>query len=185
MALVSSLLTAIVRADGDALVMHVSEKPYVVTHAGNVELSSQGLNLEAMSGMLTQLLPPDAMRSLAEFGAVEHELLPRQAMQGDRFTVVAARGGEDIWIEIRRHRVPRAVEVMAAASLEPAPSFGASPTSVLEVAVAAPSVESAPPVEPPPVAVEASESRPERREACWRPYRTPTERREAQRSHPW
>src|SRR5688500_2674716 len=98
MALVSSLLTAIVRADGDALVMHVGEMPYVVTQTGNVELSSQGLNLEAMSGMLTQLLPPDAMRSLAEFGAVEHELLPRQAMQGDRFTVVAARGGDDIWI---------------------------------------------------------------------------------------
>ena len=28
MALVDSLLTAIVRADGDALVMHVGEKPY-------------------------------------------------------------------------------------------------------------------------------------------------------------
>jgi twitching motility protein PilT len=101
--LVTSLLTAIVRADGDALVMHVGEPPYVVTSGGHVDLLTSGLALEAMSGMLTQLLPPDAMRVLSEFGAVEHELRPPQGFH-DRFTVVAARGGDDIWIEIRRTR---------------------------------------------------------------------------------
>src|SRR5688572_21315488 len=115
MALVKTLLTAIVRTDGDALVMHVGEKPYVVTAGGNVELSSAGLNLEAMSGMLTQLLPADAMRSLSEFGAVEHHLQPPQGMR-DAFTVVAARGGDDIWIEIRRKRAVVPAEVHPAAA---------------------------------------------------------------------
>jgi hypothetical protein len=57
MALVDSLLTAMVRANGDALVMHVGEKPYVVTAAGPIDLSTHGLNLQAMTGMLAQLIP--------------------------------------------------------------------------------------------------------------------------------
>jgi twitching motility protein PilT len=102
--LVNSLLTAIVRADGDALVMHVGERPYVVASAGPVELSSRPLTLEAVTGMLGQLLPFDARRALEELGAIEQELPRSAAAHGDRFTVVAARGGEDIWIEVRRHR---------------------------------------------------------------------------------
>ena len=78
MALVESLLTAIVRADGDALVMHVGEKPYVVASAGPIELSTQGLNLQAMVGMIAQLLPVETQRALMEFGAVEHELDSRR-----------------------------------------------------------------------------------------------------------
>jgi twitching motility protein PilT len=107
MALIESLLTAIVRADGDALVMHVGEKPYVVASAGPIELSSQGLNLQAMAGMVAQLLPAELQRALTEFGAVEHELPSTSASPGDRFTVVVARGGDDVWIEIRRHRRSR------------------------------------------------------------------------------
>ncbi len=104
MPLVDSLLTAIVRSDGDALVLHVGEKPYVVAATGSVELSRQGLGVGAMEGLLAQLLSADALRSLREMGAVEHELSASAAAGADRFTVVAARGGDDIWIEIRRHR---------------------------------------------------------------------------------
>jgi twitching motility protein PilT len=104
MPLVDSLLTAIVRSDGDALVLHVGEKPYVVAATGAVELSRQGLGLGAMEGLLAQLLSADALRGLREMGAVEHELASSPAGGADRFTVVAARGGDDIWIELRRHR---------------------------------------------------------------------------------
>ncbi len=79
MALVDSLLTAVVRSDGDALVLHVGEKPYVVAAGGQVELSKQGLGLGAMEGMLAQLLSADALRALREMGAVEHELEDRPA----------------------------------------------------------------------------------------------------------
>jgi len=102
--LVNSLLTAIVRADGDALVMHVGEQPYVVAAAGPVELSSRPLALEAVAGMLGQLLPAESRRALEELGAIEYELPRSLAASDERFTVVAARGGDDIWIEIRRHR---------------------------------------------------------------------------------
>lgn len=130
MPLVDSLLTAVVRSDGDALVLHVGEKPYVVAAAGPVELSRQGLGLGAMEGMLAQLLSADALRSLREMGAVEHELEERPASGGDRFTVVAARGGDDIWIELRRHR-------RVAPAPAPAPvAAPAEPTRVEPVAVA-------------------------------------------------
>ncbi|HEY7444450.1 MAG TPA: ATPase, T2SS/T4P/T4SS family [Vicinamibacterales bacterium] len=104
MALVESLLTAIVRADGDALVLHVGERPYVVAASGQVELSSRTLTLEAISGILGQLISPAAEKSLEELGAVEQELDPSSAVPDERFAVVAARGGNDIWMEIRRHR---------------------------------------------------------------------------------
>lgn len=103
-AFVDSLLTAILRADGDALVMHVGEKPYVIAPTGPAELSSRSLTLEAMTGMVAQLLPVEQRRTLEEMGAVQHELPQSAAAEAEHFTVVAARGGDDIWIEIRRHR---------------------------------------------------------------------------------
>ena len=104
MALVDSLLGAIVKADGDALVMHVGERPYVVSTAGPLELSSRALTLDALAGILEQVLPAESRRALEEVGAVEHDLLDFPTAAGDRFTMVAARGGGDIWVEIRRHR---------------------------------------------------------------------------------
>ena len=145
-----------VRADGDALVMHVGERPYVVTHAGTLELSTHELNLGAMTGMLQQLLPAEQQGSLEEFGAVEHTL---PSLADDRFSMVAARGGDDIWIEIRRRRPVAAVAVATAVSEPPAavqesaevvaPPV-AEPESIAEVVAAdvAAMIESAEPVEP-------------------------------------
>jgi len=84
--------------------MHVGEKPYVVAAPGPVELSSRVLTIEAVTGMMNQLLPVEARQALDELGAVEHEMPHSLPTTADRFTVVAARGGDDIWIEIRRHR---------------------------------------------------------------------------------
>ena len=56
MPLVTSLLTAIVRADGDALVLHAGERPYVVAPTGQLELASRALTLDAVKGMLNELL---------------------------------------------------------------------------------------------------------------------------------
>ena len=114
MSLVESLLTALVRLEGDALVMHVGEKPYVVTTSesanafrgplswGQVELSTRTLTVDAVAGMVGQLLPEDQRAILADVGAVEYDL-PNAETAG-RFTVIAARGGDDIWLEIRHLR---------------------------------------------------------------------------------
>jgi twitching motility protein PilT len=111
--LLDSLLDAIVRLEGDALVMHVGEKPYVITASasmnayrgplawGQVELSSRVLTFDAVSSMLVQILPGDQLQALDEYGAIEHEIAaPSNITQ--RFTVIAARGGEDVWVEVRR-----------------------------------------------------------------------------------
>jgi twitching motility protein PilT len=148
--LVNSLLTAIVRADGDALVMHVGEPPYVVSASGPIQLSSRPITVDAVAGMLTQLLPADSRRVLDELGAVEYDLPPSAFADGERFTAVVARGGDEIWIEIRRHRswpkeepapvsVPRAVEEQAA----PEPVEPVAPEPVV---TAAPEPEPSQPV---------------------------------------
>jgi hypothetical protein len=109
MPLVDSLLTAVVRSDGDALVLHVGEKPYVVAASGPVELSRQGLGLGAMEGMLAQLLTADALRSLREMGAVEHELDDRAASAGDRSPSCrrgATTSGSNCGVTVARRRWP-------------------------------------------------------------------------------
>ncbi len=121
MPLVNSLLTAIVRANGDALVLHAGERPYVVAPSGQLDLASRALTLEAVKGMLNELLPLEARQVLDEIGAVQHDLGSPAFAPGQTFSVVAARGGEDIWIEIRRHRVEVPVEV-AEAVPEPVPA---------------------------------------------------------------
>ena len=124
MPLVNSLLTAIVRADGDALVLHAGERPYVVTPTGQSELASRALTLDAVKGMLNELLTAEARQTLDEIGAVQHDLGTPAFATGQTFSVVAARGGDDIWIEIRRHRKPVHVEApveVAPVALEPEP----------------------------------------------------------------
>jgi hypothetical protein len=105
MSLVPSLLQAIVGVDGEALVMHAGDKPYVVAPSGQIELASRGLTLEAVNGIVSQLLPPDALSSLDEFGAIQQELVGLAEFPGESFTVVAARGGDDVWVEIRRRKI--------------------------------------------------------------------------------
>ena len=123
MNLLDSLLDAIVRLDGDALVMHVGEKPYVVTTSeatnqfrgplawGQVELSTRVLTTDAVAGMLGQILPLDQRSALDEFGATDYDVTAANHAD-ERFTIVAARGGDDIWVEMRRH--PKAVALKAA-----------------------------------------------------------------------
>jgi hypothetical protein len=70
MSFVSSLLQAIVRLDGEAVVLHVGEKPYIVTPTEQVDLATKGLTIDAAVGILNQLLPPEPQSALEEFGAV-------------------------------------------------------------------------------------------------------------------
>jgi twitching motility protein PilT len=142
--LLESLLDAIVRLEGDALVMHVGEKPYVVTTSstmnayrgplawGQVELSSRVLTPDAVMSMVAQILPADQRVSLEEVGAVEHEIAS-PAGNADRFTVVAARGGDDIWLELRRH--PLHVAEPVATPEQAVQIAGAGPYESVAIAV--------------------------------------------------
>jgi twitching motility protein PilT len=123
MSFVSSLLQAIVRLEGEAVVLHVGEKPYVVTPSGQVDLATRGLTFEAVTGIINQLLPVEALHALEELGAAQYQLPPMTDLAGEQFTIVAARGGDDIWAEIRRRRV---VDDRIPMELfgEPAPAVG-------------------------------------------------------------
>ncbi|MGB7217249.1 MAG: ATPase, T2SS/T4P/T4SS family, partial [Vicinamibacterales bacterium] len=105
MSLVPSLLQAIVHVEGEALVLHAGDKPYVVAPAGQIELASNALALDAVNGIIAQLLPAESQQTLEEFGAVQYDLPPQPDFPRERFTVVVARGGDDVWAEIRRRRV--------------------------------------------------------------------------------
>src|SRR5262249_50890564 len=106
MSLVPSLLQAIVHVDGDALVMHAGDKPYVVSPTGQVDLASRGLALDAVNGIVNQLLPAELQHALDEFGAVQYQLPAVSEFPGEHFPIVAARGEGDVWVEIRRRRIP-------------------------------------------------------------------------------
>jgi twitching motility protein PilT len=154
--LLDSLLDAIVRLDGEALVMHVGEKPYVVTTAeafnqyrgplawGQVELSSRVLTPEAVNGMLAQILSADQRAALVDFGATEFEVAPAHA-PAERFRIIAARGGEDIWLEVRRmsRRAPGLTSVQSPPAQEP--EAGSALSSTAEQPAAAPVAS---PIEP-------------------------------------
>ena len=138
MPLVNSLLNAIIPADGDALVLHVGERPYIVAPSGQSEVASRVLTLETMTRMLVQLLPDAARRVLDEFGAVQQDLPADSLPPDQRLTVVAARGGNDIWIEIRRHRKltdmkATAPPVQSASVVEPAPAPTPAPNGATSV----------------------------------------------------
>jgi twitching motility protein PilT len=104
--LVPSLLHAILTIDGEALVMHAGEKPYVVSPSGQVDLASRALTSEAVSGIVAQLLPPESLDALDEFGAVQYPMPAHPDFPNEAFTVAVARGEDDVWAEIRRKRVP-------------------------------------------------------------------------------
>ena len=83
--------------------MHVGERPFVLSPSGPSNLSERPLTVEAMGNLLTDLLSAEDQRALHDVGAVEKEVTIPEA-PGDRFVLVAARGGDDIWIELRRQR---------------------------------------------------------------------------------
>jgi twitching motility protein PilT len=159
--LLESLLDAIVRLDADALVMHVGDKPYVVTTSattteyrgplswGQVELSSRVLSSEAVLGLLGQLLPDDQQQALEEFGAIEHAI-PAPGDAADRFTIVAARSGDDVWLEVRRKPLIPARTFIAGqpdpaeSDVEPLPVVVPPPAIAAAVAPAASSPAPAP-----------------------------------------
>jgi len=104
MSIVPALLHAIVHVDGQALVIHPGDRPFVVTPTGKVNLARRSLTLEAVNGIVNELLPVEFQKALNEVGAVQYELPPSDA-SAERFTVVAARGAEDVWLEVRRRPV--------------------------------------------------------------------------------
>jgi twitching motility protein PilT len=153
--LLDSLIDAILRYDGDALIMHVGDKPYVVTGSSlsnprggptgwsQVEVSSRLLTRDTMADMIEQLLQPADRRALDARKAIEIDV-PPSADRADRYRIIVVRGVDEIWLEVRRRRNQAApVQTIAAPAVEnAAPAVGlaepaeedggAEPSSVLD-----------------------------------------------------
>lgn len=134
--------------------MHVGERPFVLSPSGPSNLSERPLSVEAMGNVLTDLLSVEDQRALNEVGAVEKELTIPEA-PGDRFMLVAARGGDDIWIELRRQRgstQPRRDQPAASASAAAAPPLPPAQPEAQAETIPTPRPRMAPthsPLEPP------------------------------------
>jgi twitching motility protein PilT len=139
---IESLVAAVLKVNGDGLVMHVGERPYVLSPSGTSNLSERTLTVDAMKGVLNDLLSPSDQETLSDIGAVEREITSKDA-PGDKFLLVAARGGDDIWIELRRQR----------AVTHPAKPADAAPPHQPELA---PAAESAGAAQPKPAAPDAA-----------------------------
>lgn len=150
---IESLVAAVLKANGDGLVMHVGERPYVLAPTGSSNLSERPLTVEAMKGALADLLSPEDQRTLSDVGAVEREIQTKDG-SGDTFVLVAARGGDDIWIELRRQRaVVRAPNGGPAAEPEPSGTDAAARPAVSPAAPAASAPVGASPAASAPAAV--------------------------------
>ena len=98
-----SLLHAIVRLDGAALMMQVGEPPYVVTTAGRVEVGSRGLPYDVIAELLWELAPKEAHATLRTAGTVQYACPFFHDLSAEHFTVVATSADDDLRVVIRRH----------------------------------------------------------------------------------
>jgi twitching motility protein PilT len=126
MTLVPSLLQAIVLMDGEALVLHVGDKPYVIAESGQVSLANAPMTTESIAEVIEALLPPESKRLLDDVGATQCVLPEHPLVPGERFSIVAARGGDDLWLEIRRTTVEARADAEAAFPA-PSPAIDAPP----------------------------------------------------------
>ena len=69
-----ALLRAIVTLDGEALVLHPGDTPYIVAPAGQIELSARPLSRRALDALLAALLAEDSRATLLASGSVQWEL---------------------------------------------------------------------------------------------------------------
>jgi len=100
---VPALLRALVTLDGEAIVLHPGDRPYVVSPRGPVELSSRPLTTTALTALLVELLPAETLAVLETSGSVQWERPAAAEPSGDRFVVVAARINHEPWVEVRRY----------------------------------------------------------------------------------
>ena len=101
--LVPSLLQALVHADGDALVLHVSDRPHVVAAGQRIDLGTRELPVDIVHQLVEQLFPAAAQTALKESGAMAYVLPEFPPFAGEHFTVVAT-GGDHLRVVIQRRR---------------------------------------------------------------------------------
>jgi twitching motility protein PilT len=102
MSLVSRLLQAMVAAEGDVVVIHTGDLPYVAVGRAEVAIGTEYLTFGDVDAVLEQLLPAASLQSFNRLGAIRYECPPLTDYPDQRFTVVAYREADELWVEVRR-----------------------------------------------------------------------------------
>ena len=98
-----ALLDAMLRADGDLLMIRVGQKPFVRRAAGDIEIGTRDLPAEVVYAVFEGFFPPEAKTTLTKTGFA-HCVLPMQLeSSADRFSASATQK-EVLSLEIRRRR---------------------------------------------------------------------------------
>jgi len=117
------LLSALVALDGEALVLHPGDLPYIASPRGPVDLASRPLTAAALDALIQELLPEASRLELMLQGSMQWQAPPTPRFPGERFTIVAAFVHEELWMEVRRQRTPADSEaVPEPPPAEPVPS---------------------------------------------------------------
>jgi hypothetical protein len=108
------LFRALVELDGDAAVMHIGQKPYLVAPAGAIEIGECCLTAGAVETLIVEILPDSARDVLRVAGAAHANCFMTEGLPGASFTATATRTQAAIGLEI--HRLRRPGEARASAS---------------------------------------------------------------------
>lgn len=100
------LFRALVELDGDAAVMHIGQKPYLVAPAGAIEIGECGLTAAAVETLIVEILPDSARDLLRVAGAAHANCFITEGLPGANFTATATRTEGAIGLEIHRLRRP-------------------------------------------------------------------------------
>jgi hypothetical protein len=96
------LLQAMVGAGGDAVVIHTGDLPYVAAGRAEIEVGTEVLTFRDIGEVLEELLPEASLGAFNRLGAIRYECPPLSDYPGQRFTVVAYREADELWVEVRR-----------------------------------------------------------------------------------
>jgi hypothetical protein len=100
------LFRALVELDGDAAVMHIGQKPYLVAPAGAIEIGDCWLTAAAVETLIVEILPDSARDVLRVQGAAHANCFITEGLPGASFTATATRTQGAIGLEIHRLRRP-------------------------------------------------------------------------------
>jgi hypothetical protein len=100
------LFRALVELDGDAAVMHIGQRPYLVAPAGAIEIGECCLTAAAVDTLIVEILPDSARDVLRVAGAAHANCFITEGLPGASFTATATRTHGAIGLEIHRLRRP-------------------------------------------------------------------------------
>jgi CheY-like chemotaxis protein len=107
-----ALLTALVRTDGDVLVLRVGERPFVRRAGVDLEVGTRPLPAGVVCAAFDALFPRAARTALVETGRARCEVPSADDFPGERFAAYAAQKTV-LSVEIRRRRTQTARAVAA------------------------------------------------------------------------